>query len=187
MPVGVVGAMTVQRTLSDGMKSGLLTGLGSSVADCIYACIGVFGLTLISEFLLKYEEIINLLGGIIILFMGIRLLFQKNKDGVQCVPREGNIKIFLSSFVLGITNPAAIMTFLFAFSYLGISTQTSFFQGIQLVIGVFIGTYLWWSGLSAMVYEFKKRARNQHFNGMNKIFGMILIFFSMAILIRMML
>lgn len=55
MPAGAVGAMTAQRTLNYGMKAGLLTGLGSSAADCIYACIGVFGLTLISDFLMKYQ------------------------------------------------------------------------------------------------------------------------------------
>lgn len=43
VPAGAVGAMTAQRTWNYGIKAGLLTGLGSSVADCIYACIGAFG------------------------------------------------------------------------------------------------------------------------------------------------
>ena len=47
--------MTVQRTFSQGVKAGLLTGLGSSVADCFYVCVGVFGLTIISGFLLRYQ------------------------------------------------------------------------------------------------------------------------------------
>ncbi len=34
LPVGAVGTMTVQHTLSSGIKAGLFTGLGSSVADC---------------------------------------------------------------------------------------------------------------------------------------------------------
>ena len=40
LPFGAVGALTVQRTWSSGVKAGLLTGFGSSVADCAYACIG---------------------------------------------------------------------------------------------------------------------------------------------------
>lgn len=52
LPVGAIGALTVQRTWSLGVKAGLLTGLGSSVADCSYACVGTFGLTFISDFLL---------------------------------------------------------------------------------------------------------------------------------------
>jgi threonine/homoserine/homoserine lactone efflux protein len=73
VPVGAVGAMTVQRTWEHGIKAGLLTGMGSSVADCIYAAIGVFGLTIISDFLLQYQGAIHLVGGAIVLFMGIRL------------------------------------------------------------------------------------------------------------------
>ena len=53
LPVGAVGALTVQRTWNSGIRSGLLTGLGSSAADCCYACVGAFGLTLISDFLLR--------------------------------------------------------------------------------------------------------------------------------------
>ena len=55
VPVGAVGAMTVQRTWEHGIKAGLLTGMGSSIADCIYAAIGAFGLTIISDFLLQYQ------------------------------------------------------------------------------------------------------------------------------------
>ena len=58
MPAGVVGAMTAQRTLNYGMKAGLLTGLGSSAADCLYAYVGVFGLTLVSDFLLTLQTTI---------------------------------------------------------------------------------------------------------------------------------
>lgn len=63
VPAGAVGAMTAQRAYSSGLRAGLLTGLGSSVADCIYACIGAFGLSLISDFLLAHQTVINLLGG----------------------------------------------------------------------------------------------------------------------------
>lgn len=63
LPVGAVGTMTVQRTWANGIKAGLFTGLGSSVADCFYACVGVFGLTLISDFLLKHQVVIHILGG----------------------------------------------------------------------------------------------------------------------------
>ena len=55
VPVGAVGAMTVQRTWEHGIKAGLLTGIGSSIADCIYAAIGAFGLTMVSDFLLEYQ------------------------------------------------------------------------------------------------------------------------------------
>lgn len=97
VPAGAVGVMTVQRTWNYGIKAGLLTGFGSSVADCIYACVGAFSLTAISEFLLEYQTVINLAGGGgLILYMGLRLLFgRKKQDEIPSV--SGRIKMFLPS------------------------------------------------------------------------------------------
>lgn len=80
LPVGAVGALTVQRTWNSGIRSGLLTGLGSSAADCCYACVGAFGLTLISDFLLRYEEIITALGGALILGMGLKSAIRPKEE-----------------------------------------------------------------------------------------------------------
>lgn len=183
VPAGAVGAMTVQRTWNYGIKAGLLTGLGSSVADCIYACVGAFGLTVISEFLLKYQTVINLAGGGLVMYMGLHLLLSKKKpDEIPSV--SGRIKTFLSSFLVGITNPAAVLTFLFAFSYFGISGDTNLIQGICLVIGVFLGTYLWWTALSVIVGILKGRQKKDHLQIMNRIFGVILCLFGMVVFIR---
>ncbi|MDE6727407.1 MAG: LysE family translocator, partial [Oscillospiraceae bacterium] len=151
VPIGAVGAMTVQRTLDRGFGAGMLTGLGSSAADCLYACVGVFGLTLISDFLLKYQVIITVIGGVFVLIMGISQLFKKPVENASQKSAEG-AKMFLSSFAVGITNPAAILTFLFAFTYFGIAEISGALNGILLVAGVFIGTYIWWTALSGVVY-----------------------------------
>lgn len=96
MPAGAVGAMTAQRTVSYGVKAGLLTGLGSSVADCIYACIGAFGLTLVSDFLLKYQVVLNLAGGSLLLWMGIRLLrAQSGKSNDAPNSINGDMRMFV--------------------------------------------------------------------------------------------
>lgn len=185
LPVGAIGTLTVQRTLKFGVKSGLLTGLGSSVADCFYAVVGVFGLTLISDFLLKYQVIINILGGGFVLFLGIRLLMKKEDTASAKVETMNPIKMFLSSFAVGITNPAAILTFLFAFSYFGISEGTGLLRGILLVTGVFIGTYIWWGTLTAVTYIIKKKTAKFSFRYMNRIFGSILSLFGVIVLLRL--
>lgn len=112
MPVGAVGAMTVQRTIAHGTKAGLLTGLGSSAADCLYACVGAFGLTLISDFMIKYQTVINVIGGILILIIGFGLLCRRSEE-IGNIPQKqtaDGIKMFLSSFAVGIINPAMCFT-----------------------------------------------------------------------------
>lgn len=185
LPVGAIGALTVQRTWSSGVKAGLLTGLGSSVADCFYACVGAFGLTLISDFLLRWQGIITALGGILILAMGLKSLIHPQGELLSDEKTPGGEKLFLTSFAVGITNPAAILTFLFAFSYFGISEVRGWNNGIFLVAGVFLGTYFWWGTLSFLTQVIKRRAAKFQLRTMNRIFGGILCAFGILVFIRM--
>ncbi len=183
VPVGAVGAMTVQRTWEHGIRAGLLTGMGSSVADCIYAGIGAFGLTMVSDFLLEYQTVIHLVGGAIVLLMGTRLLFRKG-EAAEVPAVSGKWKMLLSSFAVGITNPAAILTFLFAFSWFGIAESSASGSGWLVVVGVFIGTYLWWGGLSAAVALARKKKKTGSFQKMNRIFGVVLSVFGLIVFIQ---
>lgn len=51
--------------------AGLITGLGSSAADLLYACAGVFGITLVSELLTRYQRPVSLLDGVLIAALGM--------------------------------------------------------------------------------------------------------------------
>lgn len=184
LPVGAVGAMTVQRTWSSGLKAGLLTGLGSSTADCLYAFAGAFGLTVISDFLLKYQPVIHFLGGGFLLLMGLLLLLQKAGDAAPQKKPAGGAGMFLSSFAVGMTNPAAVLAFVFAFSYFGIADVEKAVDGILLVCGVFLGTYCWWGALSAVTCAMKKKTAHFRFQHINKVFGGILCVFGAAVLLR---
>ncbi len=183
IPAGAVGALTVHRTLKKDIGAGLITGLGSSAADCFYACIGAFGLTRISDFLSTYENLISFTGGCLILALGIRLFFKEEKKVSD--KENSGFSMFFSSFAVGITNPAAVLTFLFAFSWFGISGNLSINEGSLLVLGVFAGTYIWWGILSFMTAFFKKRTRNLQIRKMNRIFGTILAAFAMVVFIRL--
>ena len=185
LPVGAIGALTVQRTWSLGAKAGLLTGLGSSVADCFYACVGAFGLTLISDFLLRFQGIITALGGILILVMGLKSLIHPQGELPPDEETLGGAKLFLTSFAIGITNPAAILTFLFAFSYFGISEVSGWIDGIYLVAGVFLGTYFWWGTLATLTQLIKRRAAKFQLRTMNRIFGGILCAFGILVFVRL--
>lgn len=92
-----------------------------------------------------------------------------------------------SSFAVGITNPAAVITFRFAFSYFGITGNTTALQGIWLVAGVFIGTFLWWVILSASVVFLKRKIGKHGSRYMNQIFGAVLILFGTVVFIRILL
>ncbi len=185
VPAGAIGALTVQRTWSLGVKAGLWTGLGSSVADCCYACVGAFGLTLLSEFLLRVQGILTALGGILTLAMGLKSLISPQGEIPPAAETARGAKLFLPSFAIGIANPAAILTFLFAFSSLGIPEVRGWRDGISLVAGVFLGTYLWWGILAVLTQRIKRRAAKFQLRTMNRIFGGILCAFGILVFLRL--
>lgn len=184
MPVGAVGALSVQRTINQGFLAGLISGAASSVADSLYACIGAFGLTFISDFLLRYQLPINLTGALLLIIMAIRMMRKEKAQTSVHGDVKGWLSVFISAFVIAITNPAAILSFLFAFSVFGIHGSLGFMKGASLVIGVFIGTFLWWLLLVSLTSYMKRKLKGDWFGKANKLFGAILLIFSFAVIIK---
>lgn len=106
--------------------------------------------------------------------MGICMLMTKSRESKNTLDTAKGIRMFLSSFTVGITNPAAIFSFLFAFLWFGIDGQIRLLDGIGLVAGVFIGTYIWWGNLSCAVVLLKKNSKNNWFPIMNRVFGIVI-------------
>ncbi|MGE8205894.1 LysE family translocator [Heyndrickxia sp. NPDC080065] len=76
-PVGPIGLLCIQRTLSKGKSAGFITGFGAVTANIIYASIAAFGFTVVSSFLLEQEFYIKLFGSIFLLCLGINTFFKK--------------------------------------------------------------------------------------------------------------
>lgn len=184
VPGGAIGALVMQRTFSYGKKAGLLTGLGSSFADCIHAGVGVFGITLISDFISQHQTIINILGGCLILFMGIRLLLGKTELVNEKLGTVESAKMVLSTFMIGLANPATIFVFLFAFSYLGVSKEADALQRTLVVCGAFFGTYIWWGIIAVVVPMIREKAVKFRERYMNKIFGTLLCLLGAVVFVR---
>lgn len=68
-PVGPIGVLCIKKTLSQGRAYGFIAGLGAATADAIYGCIAAFGLTIITQFLLRQSNWINLIGAVFLLYL----------------------------------------------------------------------------------------------------------------------
>lgn len=62
-PVGPIGVLTINRTLTQGRIQGFATGMGATLADTVYGVIAGFGLTIVSSFLMEQEFLLKLIGG----------------------------------------------------------------------------------------------------------------------------
>ncbi len=183
VPVGAVGALCVSRSLRYGVKSGIVTGLGASSAELFYSIAGAFGITVVSDFLETHSQIINIIGGALVIVMGV-VTFLKAPQEQEEKAKTGYAGMFLSAFAVCITNPAAVVTYLFAFSYFGISGDLGIASGILLVTGIITGTQIWWITLSLLSQLIKKKAGKRGFMIMNKLFGLIMIGFGTAVYIK---
>ena len=184
VPAGVIGALTIKRTLSHGAFAGLASGLGCSAADLLYSCVSIFGLTLISDFMLKYQSIISIAGGVFIIIMGLGIILKKQANVSENTAASRIVSFFASSFIIAITNPATILTFMLAFSVFEVETVKNAAQGIQLAAGIFLGACLWWFTIVAVVRLFKKRMTDIWLSRINRILGALIIVFGIVVMIK---
>lgn len=187
VPVGAIGALTMKRTITHGAFAGLASGIGCSAADLVYAFISVFGLTLFSNFILKYQNIISFIGGCLIILMGVSIVLKKQAVVKETAKTSQIISFFASSFVIAIANPATIITFALAFSIFHVSNVTSTMMGLELILGIFLGTVIWWTVITAFICLFKKHITDKMFRKLNYIFGSFIIFFGAFVVIRVLL
>jgi len=172
-PVGPIGALCIRRTFQYGRWSGLCSGLGAATADTIYGIIAAFGLTLISNFLLEYQFWLRLIGGIFLLYLGAKVFFSKTAEITHThVTHKTLFSDYISTFFLTITNPLTIISYLAVFAGLGLtSTHGHYAYAIQVVIGVFLGSGLWWLILAEGITLFRKRITPRIMTWVNRVAG----------------
>ena len=179
-PVGPIGVLTIKRTLTEGRISGFVTGMGAAFADTIYGIIAGFGLTAISSFLLTQEFWIKLIGGLFLLYLGIKSFLTKPVSKAANVDSQGLLNNFISTFFLTITNPTTILSFLSIFAGLGFgTTKTDYSSSMTLVLGIFIGSALWWLILSSLVGFYQSKITPDRLIWINKLSGLIIISFGL--------
>ena len=120
-PVGPIGVLCIRRTLQNGFKSGLASGLGAASADAVYGAIAAAGLTLAADFLAKQQVWLGILGGAFLLFLGVRTFSSPPPEADGQVSKTNKLGgDYLSTFLLTLSNPITILSF--AALYGGLST-----------------------------------------------------------------
>ena len=180
VPAGTIGALTIQHTLQRGFKAGVITGLGSMAADIFYACVGLCGISFVSDFVAKYQQFIRVLGGMFIILIGVSI-FRKDEisngdtENVHTLPRY-----FVTSFGIAIMNPATVLSFMVAFALVKIPATVTILQECEIACGIICGSLLWWIALSGVVCLFRRKLNDYVYAKVNKILGIIIL--SMGIL-----
>jgi threonine/homoserine/homoserine lactone efflux protein len=180
-PVGPIGVLCIRRSLLGGRAAGFASGLGAATADAAYGAIAALGLTSIAAFLVGHQSWLRLGGGAFLLLLGYRSIMQKPVLGAVGDLEIGWWSAYASTLVLTITNPMTILSFAAVFAGLGlVNLQRGYATGGMLVLGVFIGSALWWALLSTLTSLLRSRLDVPMLRLVNRISGGAILGYGLA-------
>ncbi|AND84962.1 LysE family transporter [Clostridium tyrobutyricum] len=178
MPIGPIGAICLKNTITFGRKYGLICGFGSAFADSIYAFLVSFGLMIITKFIFLYQSYFHIIGGIILICFGIYISLKANSNVKNESISNSNslFKGFISTFLLALSNPATIFSFIAIFTALHlVNISADINSKIILIIGVFIGSMLWWFILIFTTFKFNNKLNVKSTSIVDNILSFIVI------------
>jgi len=175
-PVGPIGILCIRKTLYQGRSYGFISGMGAATADAIYGCIAALGLTFISKFLISLSTWINLFGAVFLFYLAYVTYRVPVSNNIENDHAKGNyLRTFVTTLFLTLMNPLTIVSFIGIFAGLNIGPVSG--SSIYLVVGVFLGSALWWLLLSSFVGLFRKMISSRTMKLINTFSSLILFGF----------
>lgn len=164
IPVGPIGILCIGNSVNFGIRYGLMTGLGAALADMLYGMLAGLGLTALLSVLLEIKPWLQLVGGLFLCYLGL-MLFRTKPRQEHDVHQIGLAKTFYTTFLLTLTNPMTILSFMAIFAGLGADFETSgYLSTLILSLGVWSGSMLWWLVLASIASHYKETLRSPWLN-----------------------
>ena len=182
-PMGPVGMLCVQRTLSKGRWHGFISGLGAALSDVIYAAITGLSVGLIIDIIETYQKPIELFGSIV---LGIFGLFIIRSNPMQNLNKHRESKTsyvqdFVTSFLLTLSNILIVLLFLGLFARFTFALPTnSFWEIIYGLGGIATGAVVWWFAITYFVSKMRRWFNIRGIFLLNRIVGIIILVLSVA-------
>ena len=187
VPVGPVLMLVIQKTLSSGRAAGLMTGLGSAVADTIYAAVGFFTLSVIQDFVDRNQAFIMIAGGVLIAIIGITM-FRKRISFDPAVPVRTPGKLPLLSYALQsmvsvFSNPVAIAVMMALLASFSLASDTISSPAILIILFVGLGELLYWWVVTLLLNKFLK-LNEKSLNILSKAASVVIIAFAVYLVAK---
>lgn len=184
MPTGPIGALCLKNTITFGITYGLISGLGSALADSVYAALASLSFIMVEKFIILHRLYFHIIGGIILISFGVyTLIKEKSYNSIpessktQSLHNNSLLKSFMSTFLMAFANPLTIFSFIAVFTGLHlVHIGRELSSRILLIIGVFIGSMLWWFILIFTAGKFNSKLTPKNVKFINKILNCIIIF-----------
>lgn len=178
IPLGPLGVMCVQKTLSKGKFSGFITGLGASLTDTVFAAFAILSLALIQEFVTNNEVSVLFYGGLAVIAIGLKIFLTNPVEQIrQSKGGKRLLEDFISSVIMTVTNPGAVFLILGLFAFVGLDVDGNSSVNVILaaLAGVFLGANTWWVVLTVSINIFRDKFKLRQLVLINKVAGVIIM------------
>jgi threonine/homoserine/homoserine lactone efflux protein len=176
--VGPIWMLCFRRALADGFWPGFLSGLGAAGADALYAAVAAFGLTFVSDFLIAHRAGFMLGACLFLIWLGVRMFRARPARAAAVVHATRLAQACGSTLVLTLGNPMTILSFLAIFAGLGLTGGRDVSTATSIVLGVFLGSALWWLFLCGLAARIGPRLGHKAFVALNRTAGVLVIGFA---------
>lgn len=177
VPLGPIGVICIQRTLSGSRMTGFVSGMGAATADTIFAVAAIFSLSLVTSFIDTHIHWLKVIGGILVIILGLTIFYKRVGRTSGAKRNTGNmVSNYLSVLFLTLTNPSYILIFVALFAAVGINNADSpWWENLFVVAGVFAGAGTWWFTLTWLINLLRKKFTLRHIWWINKITGSLIV------------
>ena len=182
IPIGPINISIIDTSFKRGFRQALMIGMGALVVDIFYCVIGIFGVSLIKDYIV---EMFQPLGFPVLALIGGRLVYKGyNNHGTRTFhpPTQKELtKNFSLGFLIYLTNPLAIgfwiITAGFIFSHRLI--ERNMVDQLTFIAGMAIGTAAWFLSLAKFVALKRTVISEETVKKITMITGSVLILFGL--------
>lgn len=189
-PMGPVGMLCIQRTLSKGRWHGFVTGLGAMVSDIIYAMLTSLGMGVVVNFVEANQAPLQLAGSLVLSVFGY-YIYQSNPVKNLRKQKERKLSFtqdFITAFLLTFSNVLIVLLYIGLFARFGfILPDHSLGMIIGGIICIGIGAISWWLFIIYIVSKLRKWFNVRGIWLMNRIVGSTIIILSIIGIISVLL
>lgn len=181
IPVGPVGLLLIQRSLSISPIAGIATGIGAALADSVFGVLAALGLVRLINQLDAGRHLIAPLGSLALLIVGIHFYFQKPPVLVAKEVLTGPYQRrywwdAISAFFLTLLNPTTIIAFAALFAGSGlIPEDPRKIEFFEIGTGIGVGSLAWWLILVTIAEPVKRRLNPQTVHRFLQGLGVVLV------------
>ncbi|MBM3524067.1 MAG: LysE family translocator [Alphaproteobacteria bacterium] len=182
-PVGPINVLCVRRTLIHGHLAGIASGFGAAAADTVFGALAAFGVRVITEQFFAHQFALSILGGAFLLVLGVFTLMKPPPELTGGRDPTGLAADFTSTFLLTLTNPITIFSFIGTYVAFGVQPDARIDLGDWLLLlGVFLGSCTWWLLITTTAAFFRARFTTVGFKWANRIAGLVIVAFGLFVL-----